>query len=30
MNIEFEHELNRRWIYDEEEIIGETNLSIGF
>lgn len=28
MNIECEHELNRRWIYDEEEIIGETNFIV--
>ena len=27
--IEFEHELNRKWIYDnEEEIIGETNFVV--
>lgn len=27
--IEFEHELNRKWIYDnEKEIIGETNFIV--
>ena len=27
--IEFEHELNRKWIYDnKEEIIGETNFVV--
>lgn len=29
MNVNFEHELNREWIYDkEEEIIGETNFIV--
>lgn len=28
MIIECEHELNRGWIYDEEEIIGETNFVV--
>lgn len=28
MIIECEHELNRGWIYDEEEIIGETNFIV--
>lgn len=28
MIIECEYELNRGWIYDEEEIIGETNFVV--
>lgn len=29
MTMEFEHELNREWIYDkDEEVIGETNFVV--
>ena len=28
MNIEFEYELNRGWIYNKERIIGETNFIV--